>query len=98
MQAMPEWVASGALKNVNQLSIEIHSGNHNSKSLYYDLLLIMKDLYNIGFRIISYDANLIVGRKNAEDAFAHDLDEMKHTGTFLLRATLVNKHFHLLVC
>ena len=82
MKAMPEWVASGALKNVNQLAIEIHSFIHNEKSQYYDLLLIMKDLYNIGFRIISYDANLIVGRKNAEDEFMHIVNEMEHSGTF----------------
>ena len=83
MRAMPEWVSSGALKNVNQLAIEIHSEISVTieKSHYSDLVQIMKDLYNIGFRIISYDANLIVGRKNAENEFV-GRSEHEHSGTF----------------
>ena len=67
IKAIPEWIQSGILENVRQIGMELHTGK-----LYFDrngqadaakrLLKLMSQLYDLGFRHISYSPNTCVGK------------------------------------
>jgi len=54
--ALPKWISSGALKNVEQFGMEIHGWSGKV------ILKSVQDLYNMGFRLVSYEANLPMGK------------------------------------
>ena len=54
---MPEWIASGALKNVEQFSIDVHMQTRR-KTAVRELIQIFRDVYSLGFRLISWVPNL----------------------------------------
>ena len=63
---LEDWISSGALDNVDQLAMELHcskSSNEaqNKEDFIYYLSLIQK-LYKMGFRLISQEVNMIVGK------------------------------------
>ena len=67
IKAIPEWIQSGVLENVRQIGIELHTGK-----VYFDrkgqtdaakkLLKFTTELYDLGFRHISYSPNTCVGK------------------------------------
>ena len=67
IKAIPEWIESGVLKNVRQIGIELHTGK-----IFFDkpsraktaksLLKSISQLYDLGFRHISYGPNTCVGK------------------------------------
>ena len=67
LSAIPEWLKTGVLKNVRQLGIELHTGKvHLTREKRPDvlkqLLKSFLEMYKLGFRLISYAPNLIVGK------------------------------------
>ena len=71
LKAISEWIDSGALANVRQIGIEIHTGKvHLTKKELPDAIRsLLKDLarlYDLGFRIISYSPNFCVGKRQDE--------------------------------
>ena len=67
LKAIPEWIQSRVLENVRQIGIELHTGK-----VYFDrkgqtdaakkLLKFTTELYDLGFRHISYSPNTCVGK------------------------------------
>ena len=67
IKAIPDWIRSGVLENVRQIGMELHTGK-----IYFDrkgqssaakkLLKIVSQLYDLGFRHISYSPNTCVGK------------------------------------
>ena len=53
-----DWFATGVLTNVNQLAMELHV---RQNSQFSTLLGILQQLYNLGFRVISQEVNMVVG-------------------------------------
>ena len=72
IKAIPEWIQSGILQNVRQIGIELHTGK-----IFFDkakrakvaktLLKAISQLYDLGFRHISYDPNTCVGKSQDHD-------------------------------
>jgi hypothetical protein len=72
IKAIPEWIESGILQNVRQIGIELHTGK-----IFFDkakrarvaesLLKSISQLYDLGFRHISYDPNTCVGKSQDHD-------------------------------
>ena len=57
-----DWIASGALKNVHQLAIELHVDHYEENAKQYiNMLQIFQNLHRIGFRVISYEPNYVKG-------------------------------------
>ena len=68
IKAIPEWIQSGILQNVRQIGIELHTGKmhfHKSKRARVAKILLkaISQLYDMGFRHISYDPNTCVGKR-----------------------------------
>lgn len=59
-QALPQMIESGVLRNINQLIMEIHIsiGPEPMREKYFQGLLVLKSLYEQGFRIYSTHRNL----------------------------------------
>jgi hypothetical protein len=58
----PEWIKSGVLKNVRQIGIELHTGpvhipNEKLHKAIYKLIQSLQQLYEMGFRMVSYSPN-----------------------------------------
>ena len=69
ISAIPEWISSGVLDQVNQFGIELHTGRTSLGSTdlipkLSELLTIIRKLYNIGFRLISNSNNDCVGKSD----------------------------------
>ena len=68
IEAIPEWIQSGIINDVRQIGIELHTGK-----LFFDkvgqvnaaksLLKSVSQLYDLGFRLISYDPNKCIGKE-----------------------------------
>jgi len=59
---LTDWITSGSLKNVGQIAIELHVENHEQNERQYIILLQhLQDLYNLGFRVISHEPNMVKG-------------------------------------
>jgi len=57
-----DWLSSGALRNVNQIAIELHVDHHEeNQSQYIELLKHLQDLYKLGFTVISHEPNMVKG-------------------------------------
>ena len=68
VKAIPQWIKSGILKHVRQIGIELHTGRsyfnrsgqaEAAKSLFKSI----SQLYDLGFRHISYAPNLFVDKR-----------------------------------
>eukprot|EP00094_Tigriopus_californicus_P007347 TCALIF_07071-PA protein Name:"Protein of unknown function" AED:0.08 eAED:0.08 QI:28/0.66/1/1/0.66/0.75/4/24/242 len=57
LNALPVWIKSGALSHIKQLAFEFHFVDANVAKFW----AIIQDLYQIGFRVISYDPNFCKG-------------------------------------
>jgi len=66
---LKDWLSSGALKNVNQLAIELHLGPLHSGPRFKWLLKIIQDMYKLNFRLISSQPNLYMGP--GQDSYYH---------------------------
>ena len=44
-----DWISTGALDNVNQIALELHTGDTG----FIPLVEILQQLYGLGFRLIS---------------------------------------------
>ena len=69
IKAIPEWIDSGVLDQVNQFGIELHTGQTSLGSddlipKISELLTIIRKLHNIGFRLISNSNNDCVGKSD----------------------------------
>jgi len=61
LAGLPNWLETGALKNVNQLALELHlTGLHDGPNFIW-LLEILQKLYKLNFRLISHEVNMVVG-------------------------------------
>ena len=65
IKAIPEWLESGILRNVRQIGIEMHTGKvhltgEERPGVFRQLLKSFWELYQLGFRLISYAPNLCV--------------------------------------
>ena len=58
----PDWISSGALNNVNQIALELHTGDTG----FIPLMEILQQLYGLGFRLVS-QAGLCVLLKLCRD-------------------------------
>ena len=72
IKAIPEWIQSGILQNVRQIGVELHTGKiffdkPNRAKVAKGLLKAISQLYDMGFRHISYDPNTCVGRSQDHD-------------------------------
>ena len=72
LKAIPEWISSGVLDQVSQIGIELHTGKGSIPqdkifSGLSSLLSDMRNLHNIGFRIISTVNNDCVGKNQDDD-------------------------------
>ena len=57
-----DWFISDALHNVRQIALELHlPRNGGGAKMYINLLRILRELYRIGFRLISQEVNMPVG-------------------------------------
>ena len=75
VEAIPEWISSGALENVRQIGVELHTGTGQFTSwerpgVLRQLLKSFHQLYQLGFRLISYAPNRCIGQ-------GHDQDDRK---------------------
>ena len=58
---MPEWLRSGVLDRVDQFGIELYTnGIADNLEELSNLLDLMRDFFNIGFRLISASNNFCV--------------------------------------
>ena len=67
IKAIPEWLDSKVLKNVNQIGIEMHTGKvhltgEERPQVFRGLLKSFLEFYHLGFRLISYSPNLCVSQ------------------------------------
>ena len=68
IKAIPQWIQSGILKHVRQIGIELHTGkaifNRSGQvKAAKAILKLISQLYDLGFRHISYAPNLYVDKK-----------------------------------
>ena len=64
---MPEWIESGALDNIGQIGIELHTGSRffDEKEMVHVVKTLMSSissLQDLGFRIASYSPNKCIGK------------------------------------
>ena len=72
-----DWIKSGALTNINQIALELHVvQDRSNKRQYIKLLEILKDLYQLGFVLISQQVNLVWGLKSGDPDGFYDLVEV----------------------
>ena len=69
LKAIPEWISSGVLDQVNQIGIELHTGKgaipqDKVFSELSFLLAEMRKLHDIGFRLISTTNNDCVSKSD----------------------------------
>ena len=67
IKAIPQWIQSGVLKNVRQIGIELHTGKtffdrSGQAKAAKSLLKSLSELYDLGFRYVSYAPNLFVDK------------------------------------
>ena len=63
--AIPEWISSGILKDVDQIGIEIHTFGKEGEDLRIQLISLldtMRKLHQLGFHLISSENNECVGK------------------------------------
>lgn len=72
--SIPEWIKSGVLDSVNQFGIELHTGmgtlgsdSTKVKQKYSNILTFIRDLYGLGFKLISFMNNDCVARRDDAD-------------------------------
>jgi len=58
-----DWIDTGALKNVNQMALELHLTKLHQGPRFIWLLEVLQDLYKMGFRVISHEVNMVIGPK-----------------------------------
>jgi len=61
LDALPEWIESGALEKVDQLAMEFHLGRIHWEKRFKWMLKLLQQLYTMGFRLISHEVNSAVG-------------------------------------
>jgi len=61
LTGLPQWLASSALDNVNQLALELHMGELHTGPRFLWLLGVLQDLYKLNFRVISQEVNMVIG-------------------------------------
>jgi len=65
-----DWIQSGALKNVNQIALELHVVQKKANERQYiELLEILKDLYKLGFVLISHEVNMVWGPRDPDGLY-----------------------------
>ena len=69
MKALPQWISSGILEFVDQFGLEIHTGlmsvqKDNIVAELSTLLDVFRNLYKIGFKMISNTNNDCVGKSD----------------------------------
>lgn len=67
LEALPEWIESGSLRNVRQLGLEFHTGrsivpDEEATETFAVLIQSIQKLHEMGFRLISYQPNGCVGK------------------------------------
>ncbi len=65
MLAIPEWISSGILNDIDQIGFEIHTVSHQEEELRKQLTAIldeMRSLHQLGFRLISSENNECMGK------------------------------------
>lgn len=55
-----DWIQSGVLNYVDQIALELHMTQNNDRE-YIEAMEILQDLYNLGFRVISHEVNMVAG-------------------------------------
>ena len=68
IKAIPQWIQSGVLQNVRQIGLELHTGKtffdrSGQANAAKSLLKSIAQLYELGFRHISYAPNLFVDKR-----------------------------------
>jgi hypothetical protein len=67
LKSIPEWISSGILDHVSQFGIELHTGSNLGKDPLPNLLELIdsiRQLHQIGFKLISNVNNDCVGKTN----------------------------------
>jgi hypothetical protein len=69
LKALPQWISSGILEHVDQFGLEIHTGlnsvaKENIVTELSTLLDVFRNLYKMGFKLISSTNNDCVGKSN----------------------------------
>lgn len=62
LDALPEWIESGALEKVDQLALELHLGKIHKQKKFQWLVKLLQQLYTMGFRLISHEVNSAMGK------------------------------------
>ena len=62
---LSEWLSTGALDNVEQLAMELHTIPVTPER-FKVLLETLRKLYEKTFRIVSYEINAVVGRSGGD--------------------------------
>ena len=72
IEAIPEWLETGVLKNIHQIGLEIHTGNQalteeERPPVLKALLGAFVEFYRLGFRVVSFSPNYCVNRHRHRD-------------------------------
>jgi len=62
LDALPEWIESGALEKVDQMALELHLRRIHSQKKFQWLLKLLQQLYSMGFRLVSHEVNSAMGK------------------------------------
>eukprot|EP00090_Calanus_glacialis_P001572 TRINITY_DN11142_c0_g1_i1.p1 TRINITY_DN11142_c0_g1~~TRINITY_DN11142_c0_g1_i1.p1 ORF type:complete len:285 (+),score=58.91 TRINITY_DN11142_c0_g1_i1:108-962(+) len=61
LSGFSNWLATGALRNVNQMALELHMTELHKGPKFIWLLEILQELYKLDFRVISHEVNMVMG-------------------------------------
>jgi len=61
LPAFLNWLATGSLKNVNQMALELHLTELHKGPKFIWLLEVLQELYKLNFRVISHEVNMVMG-------------------------------------
>jgi len=65
-----DWIESGALQNVDQIALEMHVIQKGSNERQYiELLHILRDMYQLGFVLISQEVNMVWGPRDPDGLY-----------------------------
>ena len=79
LQAIPEWISSGILEDIDQIGFEIHINGIEGEELRKEMIRILdniRKLHQLGFRLIYSENNDCVGKDYDVDQHYLNLIEL----------------------